>query len=213
MEGKKQQQLFQRAWWLALISILYNILEGGISTYFGIDDETLALFGFGMDSFVEVISGLGIAHLYWRLRKHNIAQRDRFEVTALKVTGTAFYLLTVSLVLGASFQLWQQKHPVTTLSGIIIAILSILTMYFLYQHKLSVGRKLNSAPIIADAKCTLTCFRLSLVLLISSLLYEWLHLPYIDAAGSLVIAWFAYKEGKEAFQKARTGALSCGCKD
>lgn len=58
---------------LSLITIFYNMAEGTVSVYFGLDDETLALFGFGTDSFVEVISGLGIAHMVMRiktLRKH-----------------------------------------------------------------------------------------------------------------------------------------------
>lgn len=52
--------LYKQANALALITIFYNIVEGIISIYFGLDDETVALFGFGMDSFVEVISGIGI---------------------------------------------------------------------------------------------------------------------------------------------------------
>ena len=40
---------------LSIITIVYNITEGIISIYFGWSDETLALFGFGVDSFVEVI--------------------------------------------------------------------------------------------------------------------------------------------------------------
>lgn len=99
--------------------------------------------------------------------------------------------------------------PTTTLPGIVIAGLSILTMYILYYYKLKVGKALNSAPIISDAKCTKTCFYLSFILLGASLLYELFKIPYVDAIGSLGIAWYAYKEGKEAFEKVKENKLSC----
>lgn len=208
------QKYLQWAWFLSLITIVYNFLEGIVSAYFGISEGTLALLGFGVDSYVEVISGLGIAHMVFRMRKLSVhaiktPQTDRFERRALKITGTAFYLLTAGLVMGAGWNIYQGHTPQSTVSGIVIATLSILTMYFLYFYKKKAGQALDSAPIISDANCTLTCFYLSFILLASSLLYEWLQIPYIDAAGSLGIAIFAFREGREAFEKARNNSLSC----
>lgn len=192
-----------------MITIFYNLVEGGISTYYGSNDETLALFGFGIDSFVEVLSGIGIAHMIVRMKKNSIENRDKFEVTALKITGLAFYILVLGLLVGSILSIIYQAKPETTIVGIIISIISILTMYMLYKQKLNVGTALNSAPIIADAHCTKTCFYLSFILLGSSLTYELFHIPYIDAIGSLGIAWYAYKEGREALEKARTKRLTC----
>lgn len=197
---------------LSFITIGYNTLEGLASTFFGASDETLALFGFGVDSFVEVLSGIGIAHMIYRMKRSDIQERDKFEITALRITGTALYILTAGLVLGAAIAIFNQSEPHSTLAGIIIAVLSILTMYFLYREKIKVGEKLESQPIISDAKCTKTCFYLSFILLGSSLIYEFWHIPYIDALGSLGIAWYAFKEGREAFQNARSKSLSC-CSD
>ena len=69
------------------------------------DDETLALFGFGLDSFVEVISGIGIFHLIIRMRNSPINNREKFERTALKVTAYSFYLLAAGLVIASIFSL------------------------------------------------------------------------------------------------------------
>ena len=99
--------------------------------------------------------------------------------------------------------------PITTRVGIVISVISILTMYFLYRKKLEVGQKMDSAPIISDANCTKACFYLSFILLISSLIYELFRIPYMDALGSLGIAWYAFKEGREAFEKAASNNLSC----
>jgi len=66
-------KLYKLAFGLAIFTIVYNIVEGIISTYLGYEDESLALFGFGADSFIEVISGFGIAHMVLRIRKTQIA--------------------------------------------------------------------------------------------------------------------------------------------
>ena len=209
---KQERKLLNLAWILSLITIGYNLLEGGISTFFGASDETLALFGFGVDSFVEVISGIGIAHMVWRMKRNTMEQNDDFEIAALRVTGFAFYLLTLGLVCGSILVMITGTSPETTLAGIVISIISIITMYFLYRIKLDVGTKLDSAPIVSDAKCTKTCFYLSFILLASSVLYEIFGIPFLDVLGSLGIAWYAFREGGEAFEKAKTGKLTC-CDD
>ena len=84
--------LFKLAFGLAIFTITYNIVEGLISTYLGFEDESLVLFGFGIDSFIEVISGIGIAHMIFRIQNNNDSKRDSFERTALKITGFSFYI-------------------------------------------------------------------------------------------------------------------------
>ena len=208
-----QSKLIRLAIILAIITVVYNLIEGLISIYYGMDDETLALFGFGVDSFVEVISGVGILHLVLRMRKDQVTKRDQFERQALRITGIAFYLLVAGLLVGSVLNIINQSVPETTIVGVIISSISIATMYFLMKAKLNVGQKLNSDAIIADANCTKTCFYLSLILLVSSGLYELTGFAYLDILGSLGIAWFAFKEGKEAFDKAKSGNLSCCCDD
>lgn len=207
--GNKTQKLLRMAFILSLVTIVYNVVEGTVATYFGAEDETLALFGFGVDSFVEVLSGLGIAHMVWRMQRHALVERDQFEKRALQITGVAFYILFTGLVIGAGLVIYYQSNPITTRIGIIISVISILTMYVLYRAKLNVGIKLGSDPVISDARCTKACFYLSFILLGSSLLYELFKIPYVDALGSLGIAWYAFNEGKEAFEKAASRDLSC----
>lgn len=198
---------------LSLITIFYNIAEGIISVSFGFNDETLALFGFGLDSFVEVISGIGILHLIIRMKRNPIEQRDNFERTALKITGFSFYLLAAGLVIASVLLITNNVKPETTIVGIIISVISIITMYALMHYKLKVGKKLNSDAIIADANCTKTCFYLSFILLASSLSYEIFKIGYLDIAGSLGVAYFAFKEGKESIEKSKSEKLSCSCGD
>lgn len=209
--SKDRSRLYRWAYLMAVITIAYNIVEGVVSVSFGLEDETMALFGFGLDSFVEVISGVGIWHMIRRLRtNHGNANPDQFEQQALRVTGTAFYLLTAGLVIVATVNLVYRHKPETTVWGIIISVISILTMWALMHYKLRVGRELNSQAIIADANCTKTCLYLSLVLLLASAGYELTGIGSLDSIGTIVIAWLSFREGREAFQKA-AGKMTCGC--
>jgi len=211
--GPADAKLLKTAFILSIITIVYNVGEGLFSTLFGYSDDTLALFGFGVDSFVEVISGIGIGHMVWRMRRNPVSERDRFERRALSITGGSFFLLAAGLVIGSVLAIASGARPDTTMAGIVISAVSIMTMWFLYVYKLKTGRALGSAPVIADANCTKTCFYLSFILLGSSVLYELFRISYVDVAGSLGIAWFAFREGRESIEKARSNSLSCSCCD
>ncbi len=203
------QQLYRTASLLALVTIYYNMAEGVVSVWLGADDETLALFGFGLDSFVEVISGIGIWHMVRRLGSGDSPDSDRFEQQALRITGGSFYLLAGGLVTTAIISIVQGHRPETTRWGIVVAIISILSMWLLIHFKLKVGTALNSPAILADAACTRTCMQLSVILLIASVGYALTGIGYLDALGSILIALLSIREGREAFQKAR--GLSCSC--
>ena len=198
---------------LTAFTIGYNFLEGTVSTLLGFQDETLALFGFGVDSFIEVISAIGIAHMITRIRRFPDVSRDRFEITALRITGSCFYLLAAGLVITAVLNIARGHQPQTTFWGIVIAVTSIITMWVLIVLKVRVGKQLDSQPIIADANCTKVCLYMSFVLLASSLIYELTHIGYLDSIAALGIAYFSAKEGKEAFEKAQGKASCCDCEE
>ena len=208
-----EMQAFGWALRLTAFTIGYNFLEGTVSTLLGFQDETLALLGFGVDSFIEVISAIGIAYMITRIRRFPDVSRDRFEITALRITGSCFYLLTVGIVITAVFNIVQSHQPETTFWGIVISAISIVTMWILIVLKMKVGKQLDSQPIIADAKCTKVCLYMSFLLLASSLIYELTHVGYLDSIAALGIAYFSGKEGKEAFEKAQGKASCCDCEE
>ena len=202
---------WQYALWLALFTIFYNLAEGLVSIGFGVHDETLTLFGFGVDSFIEVLSGLGILAMVLRIRQNPDTPRSRFERTALRVTGSAFYLLAAGLAATALYNIVTAHRPTTTIPGVIISLISIAVMWALVSGKRKVGRTLHSAPILADANCTLVCIYMSLVLLAASLVYQVTGFGFVDSLGALGLIYFSVREGKEAFEKA-AGLEDC-CED
>lgn len=206
-----KEKLYIHANFLALFTIFYNLVEGSTSVWFGASDETLALFGFGVDSFIEVISAVGVWHMLRRIRANGGESRDEFEQRALRITGVAFYILSAGLVVTAGLNLYQQHRPETTLWGIVISLLSISFMWFLIRQKTRVGIALNSPAILADAACSRACLYLSLVLMISSVGYELTGIGSLDAIGAILISWLTIREGREAFGKARGMGCSCSC--
>jgi len=202
-------KLYRQAILLAQITVFYNLLEGVVSVMLGLGGETLSLFGFGLDSFVEVISGIGIWHMVKRMQRHPDENPDRFEQLALRITGSAFFILAAGLVVTAGFNLYTGHQPETTVWGIVISLISILTMWALIYFKVRVGRQLDSDAILADAECTKTCLYLSFILLLASAGYELTGIGGIDAIGAIALAAFSYREGREAFEKA-SGKGCCG---
>jgi len=201
--------LYKRASLLAKITIFYNLIEGLVSVFFGVADETLSLLGFGIDSFVEVLSGIGIWNMVQRIRNNSGANPSSFEKKALQITGTAFYLLGVGLLVTASINIYQEHRPETTFWGIVIAVISIFTMWVLIHFKVTVGKQLNSNAILEDANCTKACLYLSFTLLLASVGFELTGIGGIDSIGAVLIAIFSFREGRESFEKSR--AESCYC--
>lgn len=195
--------LYRKAFLLSLFTILYNIIEGLVSMIIGYADETLALFGFGADSFIEMLSGVGIAVMVIRIKRNPESSKSRFEINALRTTGIAFYILSAGLFAGIIMNLVNKHKPETTIWGIVISLISIAVMLWLISAKKKVGKQLNSEPIMADARCTQVCIYMSLVLLISSLIYELSGFAYADIIGTAGLIYFSVTEGKEAFEKAR----------
>lgn len=208
----KEQKYYKQAYWLSLFTIFYNIIEGGVSMFFGYRDETLTLFGFGADSFIEVMSGIGITVMVLRISQNRNPEttKSAFEIKALKITGIAFYLLSVGLLAGIILNLISHHKPATTFLGVLISSISIAVMVWLMNAKKKVGKQLNSEPIIADSNCTKICVYMSLVLLASSLIYELTGFAYADVIGTAGLIYFSVSEGKEAFEIAKGKKCSCG---
>lgn len=205
-----KNKLYSFAFGLAIATLILAFLEAVVSTYFGYEDESLTLFGFGLGSWIEVVSALGVATMIVRIRQNEESKRGQFEKTAMKITGYCFYILAVSLILTAFYNIYTGHQPTTSISGIIISIASILFMYLLFYYKQKVGKELNSEPILADAECTKVCIYMSLVLLVSSAIYYFTNFTYIDSIGTIGIAYLSYKEGKECFENVKHEKY-CAC--
>jgi divalent metal cation (Fe/Co/Zn/Cd) transporter len=195
-----------RALWLSGLTIAYNLAEGIVSMAFGWVDDSIALFGFGADSFIEVASALLVL---WKLLDHGNLARER---KATKGIGWLFLFLAAGIAGGAILQLVTQRHPPTTVPGLVISILSLSFMVFLWRAKLHTAKGLDSSTVAADAACSLACIQLSMVLFAGSLLFLLApSLWWVDAAAALGLALLIGREGFNMIRAARSEGFTGGC--
>jgi hypothetical protein len=199
---------------LAIFTILYNLVEGLVSMGFGWSDDSLALFGFGADSFIEVFSALLVL---WRLRVEDGVDDCSDELIARerKVTkgiGWLLLLLAAGTLGGSLLQLKAKGHPSTTLPGLIVSLASLGFMVFLWRAKLAAAKALDSRALEGDAACSLACIQLSTILLLGSLIF--LVAPslwWVDSAAALLLALFIGKEGWSMRRAASREDFDGGC--
>ena len=200
--NENEKNIYRQIYILSIFTIVYNLAEGLVSVILGYTDETLSLAGFGIDSFIEMVSGFGILMMVLRIRNNPDSPVSSFEVTALRITGYGFYVLSVGLVAGIIIALIERHKPVSTLCGTVVAIVSIGVMAWLYLSKRRLGKELDSQPVLSDARCTLVCIYMSVVLLAASGIYELTGFAYADVLGAAGLGWFSFTEGREAIEKA-----------
>lgn len=196
----------RRALWLAGLTIAYNLVEGLVSMAFGWADDSVALFGFGADSFIEVASALLVL---WKLLDHGNLERER---KATRGIGRLFLFLALGIAGGAVLQLTARTHPPTTVPGLVISALSLGFMVFLWRAKLRTAQALDSATVAADAACSRACIQLSVVLFAGSLVF--LLAPalwWVDAAAALGLAVLIGREGLGMIRAAKSTCFTGGC--
>jgi divalent metal cation (Fe/Co/Zn/Cd) transporter len=197
---------------LAVITMGFNLLEGLVSIGFGWEDQSLALFGFGVDSLVEVASA---ALIYWRFRQDGDLARAASsgrERLATRSIGIMLLVLAAGTAAGAALQLASHRHPGTTLPGILVSLVSLAAMFLLWRGKTRAAAALDSRAMKSDASCSLACMQLSSVLLVGSLLFWWSpRLWWVDAVTALVVSALIAQEGWSGFRASLKPDFSGGC--
>ena len=187
-------RLGRRAQLLAGTSVAYNVVEAVIAVAAGVVASSVALVGFGLDSVVEVSSGLIIL---WQFRHRLPQTRER---QALRLMAFSFYALAAYVTVESVRTLASGHEPESSPVGIGLAIASLLVMPFLSWAQRRTGRQLGSAAVVADSTQTLLCTYLSAVLLVGLVLNATLGWSWADPLAGLVIAGVAVKEGRDAWR-------------
>ena len=182
---------------LEYLTIIWNLLEGIISVSAGLFAGSIALVGFGFDSFIESLSG---GALLWRLHLDAPERRERAEYTSLKIVGISFLLLAGYVAFDAIKSLVQREPPETSYVGIVIAALSLFVMPFLARAKRQVASRLNSRALQADSRQTDLCAYLSAILLGGLLLNALFGWWWADPVAALVMVPIIAKEGVETLR-------------
>ncbi len=190
--------LHKKALFLSYFTVGYNILEGIVSVGAGLMSGSTALLGFGMDSFVESLSG---SIMIWRFRKHgNMSkeEEEKIEKKAIRFVAYTFFILGAYVLYESVKKLYLQEAPEASLIGIIIAVLSLIIMPLLYILKNRTGKALNSKSLVADSKQTLICVFMSIALLIGLGANYFYGIWWLDPLVGTLIAGLLFNEGRNA---------------
>ena len=202
-----QISLHKKALLLSYLTVGYNLLEGVLSLLAGSLAGSIALVGFGLDSFVESLSG-GI--MIWRFRRHahlTAAEEERREKLAIKLVGWTFFGLAAYVFYESLKKLAFQEPPAPSLLGIFIALASLILMPLLFALKLRTSAGLGSASLRADARQNLACAFLSLALLVGLGLNYVAGLWQADPIIGLIIGAVLVREGYSTLKEEKL----CSC--
>src|SRR5687767_10342391 len=116
-----------RALALSYVTVVYNVLEGLVSVGFAIAAGSPALLGFGIDSFVESLSGLV---MIWRFS--GTCEDERREQQAVRLVGISLFIVAVYVAYDAITALYYGEAPDRSIAGLVIAAISLIAMPTLY---------------------------------------------------------------------------------
>ena len=185
----------KRALILSYFTVGYNVLEGLFSIIAGVLANSIALKGFGLDSFIESLSG---SVMIWRFRKYGRLSREieeRIEKRAAKLVAVSFFILAVYIMYESIRKLYLKEIPAPSLIGLVVVILSIIVMPVLFYFKYRTGVLIKSKSLIADSKETLACVLLSIAVLFGIGLNYLYGFWQADPIAGIFIAGYLVKEG------------------
>ncbi len=207
----ERSALLKRALRLEYLTVGWNIVEGIVSVLLASAAGSVALLGFGIDSFVETASGLV---LLWRLGAERHA-RDREEIERLdrrahKLVGLSLFLLAGFVAIDAVKELVLREHPDPTWGGLVITAVSAVAMQWLARAKRRTAAALESRAMAADSFQTTACWWLSIITLGGIALNAALGWWWADPVAALGMTYFLVSEGREAWRGEDCCDCSCG---
>lgn len=196
---------------LLLLTLLYNVAEGAIAIYGGIEAGSLVLLTFGADSYLEVLAAGAVL---WRLSYRDEEAGERAEQRAMRLIGATFLLLAAAVVFQSVLALAGRHAAEQSRLGLLLLAASLVTMPLLSLAKLWTAARGTIPALAAEARETVACSYLSLTafagLLATALLGWW----WLDAVAALLLVPWLLREGLEGVRgdACYDGAHPCFCR-
>ena len=186
------KQLLQRGLILEYITLGWNVVGCAVAVWAGVAAASLALFGFGIDSAIEIFASVVVV---WQLH----ATHKENEKLALRLIGGAFMLLSLYLLVRSVQVLMEQVHPQTSIIGGVWLLVTAIAMFSLAYGKRIVGTQLKNAVLLEEAVVTVVDGFLALAILIGVLLNALAGWWWADATASIVLAIVSIREALHIF--------------
>lgn len=178
---------------LQVITLVWMLVECGVSLAAAWRASSPALLAFGADSFVELMSAAVV--LLQFVPRFTIS-----EARASRVAGILLFILAGVITFASVFALRQNVHPETSWMGIGITFAALAEMPLLSFAKRKAGRQTGNAALAADAVQSATCAYLAAITLAGLGLNAIFRIPWIDPAAALVAVPIIAIEGRKALQ-------------
>ena len=182
-------------------------IEGALAIGSGVIAGSILLIAFGLDSVIELISGV---LLLWRLSaevQSNAVERiENAERRATWLSAILLVLLCLYVAITTVVGLVWRIEPESSPLGILVSLAALIIMPMLARWKRGVNTHLDSAALRADIAESVTCAYMAGTVLSGLALnvtFGWWWAEYVAAAGFL---YWLIGETREAFEAARGNA-------
>jgi divalent metal cation (Fe/Co/Zn/Cd) transporter len=194
--------LIRRAVRLETAVIAWNLVEGVVAVAAGVAAESVALLGFGIDSFIELASAVVVLHWLWEeARGTSTAAAELLERRAKRVAGVLLLALAAYITFESVRRLLGYgAQAEESLVGIALTSLSLVVMPLLGWAKLRTAAALRSGALRADAFETIACAWLSLATLVGISLNAIFGWAWADPAAALLLVPLLIREGGEGLR-------------
>jgi len=188
--------LARRVLLLSWVSLAWMTVEGVVAIAAGVIASSIALIGFGLDSFIE---GVASVVIIWRFTGSRVFSHAA-EQRAQKLVAAQFFLLAPYVGFESVSALVGGERPDASWVGIALASGSVVLMPILAIAKQRLANQMGSAATAGEGRQNMLCAYLAGALLVGLLGNALFGAWWLDPAVGLLIAAVAVREGLEAWR-------------
>jgi divalent metal cation (Fe/Co/Zn/Cd) transporter len=197
--SSKLPDVSRRVLKLQVLTIVWMTVEAVISLGTAWSSHSPALFAFGGDSLIELLSA---AVVFWRFRF------ELNEARAARITGVLLFALAGLVILTSVLNFLGFGQAQRSLVGIGILLAAAVVMPWLASRKRQLAAITSSGALKADAAESALCGYMAWIALAGLAVNAIWNKPWADPVAALALTPFILREGWEAIRAARLG---CGC--
>lgn len=191
----------QQAIRLEYLSLGWMSIEFIVALITGIQAHSVLLVAFGLDSCLEIISGLV---LLWRLtlekRQQINVNIDMIERRVTHFVGWILILLAIYIVVTSGYNLWTHYGAENSFGGLLISAASLVLMPILALRKVKLGKAIHSPALKEDGMCNVVCAYMALTVLLGVLLTMLFGWWWLTPVAALLLVYFILREGLESIR-------------
>ena len=176
---------------LEVTTLAWNVAGIFVLGFAAFAARSVALFGFGLDSLIEIGASTVVL---WELADLGGKRQER----ALRLIGAAFVLLGFYLCIQSSIVLAVEFHPRHSIVGIVWSAGTAVTMFLLAFGKAKIGKAIDNQVLRTEGRVTLIDAILALAVLAGLVLYAAFGWWWADPAASYVLIYYSAREALAA---------------